>query len=272
MSWSGLALLAHYVGCITLAHPKGLTCCLSQYSGQGLGHIYQLSSLCRCLKWQKSTLIPFFLFGLLFFPPLLSFNFLIFLNFLSLTPHLVAATTFEFFSPHPHLVSHTLPTYFFFFSIFFLPPLSLTFLHTHPSYILPTHIPMSSIEGIPIYQVIIYPRPFDFLPTNHWSRYLPKFPTYLVAATSPVVFLTDLATIENHNKKNKMRILQGIWNCLLKQYLNSRLIFFVNTHMNILHKLKKFKVYAIPSNGYFIYSLDWNIVFRLFLGGYTNFF
>jgi len=37
MSWSGLAL-AHYGGCITLAHPKELTWYLSQYNGKGLDH------------------------------------------------------------------------------------------------------------------------------------------------------------------------------------------------------------------------------------------
>jgi hypothetical protein len=67
---------------------------------------------------------------------------------------------------------------------------------------------MSSIEGIPIYQVIIYPRPStSYLLTIEVGIYQS---TYLVAPTFPVVFLTDLATIENNNKKNKMRILQGI--------------------------------------------------------------
>jgi hypothetical protein len=48
---------------------------------------------------------------------------------------------------------------------------------------------MSSSEGIPIHQVIIYLHIFNFLLTNHWSRYLPKFPnlpscTYLSSCLS----------------------------------------------------------------------------------------
>ncbi len=63
-----------------------------------------------------------------------------------------------------------------------------------------------------------------------------------------------------------MKILQGTWNCLLKQYLKSWFIFWSTPHMTILQKSKKSRMCAIFSSEYFIYSLDWNIVFRLPLG------
>jgi hypothetical protein len=84
----------------------------------------------------------------------------------------------------------------------------------------------------------------------------------LVAPTSSIVFSIDLATIENNDERNKMGELQRTWNCLFKQYLRS-IYFFVNIGMRVLHKLKKSRVYTIPSSGYVTYSLDWNIVFKL---------
>jgi len=138
-------------------------------------------------------------------------------------PHPVSPTYFWIFSPQPHLVLHT---YLFLFFVFFLCPhlVSPTYMPTHLFTYLPTHIPMSSTKGIPIYQVIIFPHPSTFLPTSQWSRYLPN-PICLVAPTSLVVFPTNLATIENNDERNKMRVLQGIWNYLLKQYLMSQLVF-----------------------------------------------
>jgi hypothetical protein len=95
-----------------------------------------------------------------------------------------------------------------------------------------------------------------------------------------------------------MRALQRTWNYLFKKYLMPWWIFFVDTHMKVLHKHKKSKLYAIPSSGYvpwigtfcldylegvtqtlknyklhvipsygyLIYSLGWNIVFKLSWG------
>jgi hypothetical protein len=65
---------------------------------------------------------------------------------------------------------------------------------------------MSSIEGISIYQVIIFIFAIltFYLLTIEVGIYQSSPPTF------PFVFLTDLATIKNDNKKNKMRILQGI--------------------------------------------------------------
>jgi hypothetical protein len=103
---------------------------------------------------------------------------------------------------------------------FFIPGLTLNshLPHPRPSVTYQTaHISMSSTDAIPIYHVIISPHPSTFLPTSHWSRYLPN-PTYLVAPTSLVVFPADLTTT--------MKILQGTQNCLLKQYLKSWLVFW----------------------------------------------
>jgi hypothetical protein len=40
--------------------------------------------------------------------------------------------------------------------------------------------------------------------------------------------------------------------------------------MRVLHKPKKFKVYAIVSSGYSIYSPDWKICFKLSYAYYTK--
>ncbi len=120
----------------------------------------------------------------------------------------------------------------------------------------------------------------------------------MVAPTFVVVFLIDFAIIENNDERNKMKILQKTWNYLFKQYLRPRIIFFVDTYLKVLHKLKKSKVYAIfssgyifwigtfcldylegvtqtlkkiklyaiPSYGYLIYALGWNILFKLWWG------
>jgi hypothetical protein len=77
---------------------------------------------------------------------------------------------------------------------------------THLFIYLPTHVPKSSTEDISFYQVIIYPRPSTFY-LKTINRYLPN-PTYMVALTFLVVFPTHVATTENYNEKNKMKILQ----------------------------------------------------------------
>jgi hypothetical protein len=80
-----------------------------------------------------------------------------------------------------------------------------------------------------IYHVIISLHLSTFLPTSHWSRYLPNL-TYLITLTPLVVFPTDPTITKNNDKRNKMRVLQKIWNCLPKQYLRTWLI-FLSTHV-----------------------------------------
>jgi hypothetical protein len=133
---------------------------------------------------------------------------------------------------------------------FFIPGLTLNspLPHPRPSVTYQTaHISMSSTDAIPIYHVIISPHPSTFLPTSHWSRYLPN-PTYLSSCLSswPHNYNEDIA-------RNTELFTQAILKVMIS--------FLVNTHMTILHKSKKSRMYAIFSSEYFVNSLDWNIVF-----------
>jgi len=89
----------------------------------------------------------------------------------------------------------------------------------------------------------------------------------LVALTSLVIFTTNLATTKNIGKKKKKKKQSADITRNLKLFTKAifkvMILFFLNTCMRILYKPYKIGVYAIFSSGYFIYSLDWNITFRL---------